>query len=149
MRQEIAVKVMEFKKNLYGTKEAAIFWWQHSKKTMESLGFTWDELGRLIYSLKKKEFSIILWIHVNYEIVLSSSTTALRTFKQNMMSNLKSVDNKCKENSGSQPLILVGLSIYQSAPPNWKYYPRLPLSNEGKFFDPSNGSVGYKYGYTN
>ncbi|MBW0492081.1 hypothetical protein O181_031796 [Austropuccinia psidii MF-1] len=89
LRSELTGKVIKLKKALYGTKQAVRCWWKYSRSVMESLGFRGDEIKPSIYLFKQHGAFVIVWVHVDNGIVLSSSANALDSFKTKLKMKLK------------------------------------------------------------
>ncbi|MBW0510681.1 hypothetical protein O181_050396 [Austropuccinia psidii MF-1] len=78
-------KVMNLKKALYGTKQAARCWWTFSREMMGRLGFESSEVEALLYIYQRNTTNFIVWIHVDDGIVVGNSIASINDFKTALM----------------------------------------------------------------
>ncbi|MBW0493091.1 hypothetical protein O181_032806 [Austropuccinia psidii MF-1] len=151
LQPDLTGKVMKLKKALYGTKQAARFWWQYSRGVMESLGFHGNEIKPSIYLFKRHSAFVIVWIHVDDGIVLSNSADALNSFKTRLKTKLKlnwldhvdkivglNISMKTAQLEISQPLLIKQLldDYHRPIRDQFTTLPDSPIfTNEGKSID--------------
>ncbi|MBW0582993.1 hypothetical protein O181_122708 [Austropuccinia psidii MF-1] len=77
-------KLLRLKKALYGTKQAAHFWWQNLTRILEDIVFHPNKEDLSTYTYTSDEGTALLWIHVDDGVLTSSSDSLLKTILQKM-----------------------------------------------------------------
>jgi hypothetical protein len=95
-------------KALYGTKQAAWYWWKHLSTTLGSLGYESSYYDSSVYTLSNKADQSIIWVHVENGIVTGSSNAALKQLEQQLKGSL---EIKWKEGLNN----MVGVNIKHTA----------------------------------
>jgi hypothetical protein len=75
-------KIMQLKKAMYGTRQAAHCWWKFFSGKMSSFRFTASKLElSLYYCVWGQEF-VVIWLHVDDGFAMGSSTSVLEDLHQ-------------------------------------------------------------------
>ncbi|MBW0490669.1 hypothetical protein O181_030384 [Austropuccinia psidii MF-1] len=82
-------KVMKLRRALYGTKQAARCWWKFSLGIMCKLGFEGSKIKPALYMLHQGDERLLVWIHVDYGIIVGSSHEIFQQFKMALSDELK------------------------------------------------------------
>ncbi|MBW0469390.1 hypothetical protein O181_009105 [Austropuccinia psidii MF-1] len=69
--------ILQLKKSLYVTKQAARCWWMHLTEILKDIGFTANEEDASSYSYKSELGNALLWIHVDNSALKASSNKLL------------------------------------------------------------------------
>ncbi|MBW0464055.1 hypothetical protein O181_003770 [Austropuccinia psidii MF-1] len=86
---EIKGKVMKLNKALFGTKQAARYWWLFFKSIMESMGLVEMEFEASLYVYKKGDSYIIIWMHVDNGVLLTNDNAMLSQVQSQMTTKLE------------------------------------------------------------
>ncbi|MBW0492650.1 hypothetical protein O181_032365, partial [Austropuccinia psidii MF-1] len=82
-------KVLHLQKSLYGMKQAGRCWWLHLSGILEGLRFTLCEVDLSLYVFRKDDAIIVIWIHVDDDIIASNSLAHIEDFPKALCDNFK------------------------------------------------------------
>jgi hypothetical protein len=67
-------KIMQLKKAMYGTQQAARCWWEFFRGKVISFGFTASKLEPLLYYCKRGDEFVVIWLHIDDGFAMGSLT---------------------------------------------------------------------------
>lgn len=95
--------VLELRKALYGTKQAARCWWKHFSGLLSGIGCQYCVNDQSLYVLRHKGDTAILWIHVDDGALCGSSERILTFIWQSLLKHFDiSWNNKLEQIVGIQ-----------------------------------------------
>ncbi|MBW0486136.1 hypothetical protein O181_025851 [Austropuccinia psidii MF-1] len=81
--------VLKLKKALYGTKQAARYWWLHLRKILLAIGFVSGGEDPSTYTYNSDKGKAILWIHVDDGALMALSSELLDWIATKLNMSLK------------------------------------------------------------
>jgi hypothetical protein len=97
-------KVMQLKKAMYGTRQAAQCWFLFFKEKMENIGFTASELEPSVFFCRHGQEFLVIWLHVYDGFAIGSNKTILDQLNKAM-----SLEMEVKWNSEVDKIVGINL----------------------------------------
>lgn len=108
------------KKALYGTKQAARWWWLYLKNVPDKLGFGASQYDNSLYFLKHSSKAGVIWIHVDDRVVTTSHESLLLDLEKSL--------------KGILQIKWAGIRFYYRC----QHYEDPQIYSESNFFDKTN-----------
>jgi hypothetical protein len=82
-------KGLRLKKALYGTRQAARFWWLHLKNILQGMCYSANHYDTSLYILQDSKKTGVIWIHVDDGIVTGDSVEILKQLEISLEGKLE------------------------------------------------------------
>ncbi|MBW0493530.1 hypothetical protein O181_033245 [Austropuccinia psidii MF-1] len=76
------LRVLKLKKALYGLKQAGRCWWNHLRNVLKKVGFESNPEDQSTYTYNWADGKAILWVHVDYGVIVASNGELLSKLKR-------------------------------------------------------------------